>query len=91
MFAKLYETKLGQILVKKDTNEDSGNPEIRVYFEPEGFGVCHIDTAMRDDSESSWNDLDTIFDKITSKTAVKAVKAVLDSGAFSIKSENSNE
>jgi len=31
MFAKLYETNVGQILIKADTDED-GCPEVRFYF-----------------------------------------------------------
>ena len=38
VFAKLYETEVGQILVKID--EDDCVPECRIFFQPEGFGVC---------------------------------------------------
>ena len=35
MFAKLYDTKYGQILVKKDQDPEEDADEIRFYFEPE--------------------------------------------------------
>lgn len=40
-FCKLFETDDGQILLKiADSSEDEMEAEIRLYFEPEGFGVC---------------------------------------------------
>lgn len=39
MFAKLYEFEdIGQVLVKVDQSDDGC--EVKVYFEPEGLGVC---------------------------------------------------
>ena len=54
MFAKLYETeKHGQILVMLDSNEDSGRPQIKVYFEPEGAGVCSVGLNFKTDISES--------------------------------------
>mgnify|MGYP003656373983 FL=1 len=37
-FAKLYETRLGQILVKQDDGENGA--EVKIYFTHENLGVC---------------------------------------------------
>ena len=78
MFAKIYETEIGQILITKDTHAESCNPEVRTYFEPEGLGVCSISATMKDDSEDSWSNVDKLFDNMTEEEAVKAVKSVIN-------------
>ena len=78
MFAKIYETDLGQVLVKKDTNDDNSNPEIRFYFEPKGLGVCNIALSMKDDSEESWVAMDKLFDRATKEKAYDMVKNAID-------------
>jgi hypothetical protein len=77
MFCKLFNTELGQILVKKDTNEDC-NPEVRFYFEPENLGVCSIAASQKDGSEESWNTVDELFDKINEEEAFNTVKSVIN-------------
>lgn len=48
MFAKLFESeKYGQILVKKDTNDD-GDPELRFYFSTPHTGVCSVAMVFPD-------------------------------------------
>lgn len=37
-FAKIFETKNSQVVVMRDTNDD-GEPAIKFYAQPEGFGV----------------------------------------------------
>ncbi len=77
MFAKIYETEVGQILIVKEANEDSGKPEVRTYFEPEGFGVCNVAATMKDDSEESWEQVDKLFDKMTKEKALEAAKKIM--------------
>ena len=33
MFAKIFDTEIGQILVKKSDENDEGLPEVRFYFD----------------------------------------------------------
>ena len=40
IFAKLYETEFGQILVVLDTNSDTGKPELKFSYQPADMGVC---------------------------------------------------
>lgn len=76
MFAKLFETSVGQILVKSDTNED-GNPEVRIFFEPEGFGVCNVALSF-DDNEKGWNDQERFFDSMGESEVTKIVENQLN-------------
>jgi hypothetical protein len=68
MFAKLFETDDNQVLVKIDSGED-GNPEIRFYCEPEGFGICSAAVSFKDDSYKSWNSAKRLFDSIDAAKA----------------------
>lgn len=78
MFAKLFDTKLGQILVKKDTDEYC-NPEVRFYFESYIHGVCSISATSKDDSEESWDQIDDLFDRIDEERAIETVRGVIKS------------
>lgn len=78
MFAKLFETEVGQILVKVDTGEDA-MPEVRIYFEPEGLGVCSTAFTWTNESESKqWNNADSAFEELTEEKCVSIVGNVLD-------------
>jgi len=59
MFAKLYNTKAGQVLIKMDTGEES-RPEVRFYFEPDGLGVCSIAYGFKD-TEDGWTKCQKLF------------------------------
>lgn len=75
-FAKLYETKLGQILVKVDDGDEG--PEVRVYFTPEDLGVCHIAFTWSDgDEKTKWKKADKTFNNMTQEKAISAVSEVL--------------
>jgi hypothetical protein len=78
MFAKLFETKIGQILLKVEASEDNGNPEVKFYFEPEELGVCSMSFTQRDDSDSSWDAAYDFFNSIDEDIAYKTVKKVID-------------
>jgi hypothetical protein len=74
-FAKLFENeKLGQILVKIDcSDEDNFEAEVRVYFEPEEFGVCS--TAF---SFDSWDKAEEAFDKLDEELCLSIVEPVIE-------------
>lgn len=78
MFCKIYDTDLGQILVKKDSCDDTDNPELRFYFEPKELGICQMALKMKDDSESSWECMDRLFDDMTEENAYRTVKNIID-------------
>ena len=77
MFAKLFETDLGQILVKID--EGDNGPEIRYYFEPEGLGLCSIALQFADDEDGeAWDKADSAFQKTDEGVAMSIVKRIVD-------------
>lgn len=82
MFAKLYDTNLGQILVKQDTGDDG--VEVRVYFEPDGLGICSLAFSYGEDSEElQWDKTDKVFEELTEVKCISLVEEVL----YSLKGE----
>lgn len=77
MFAKLYETDIGQILVKIDDGDDG--PEVRYFFQPKGLGLCNFSLNWKDDSEDdAWDKAESVFEKTTKETAEEAVRKLLE-------------
>lgn len=70
MFAKLYERNQEQVLVKIEGAEDG--PEVRFYFEPEGFGVCSF-TLGFDDTDEGWDKAEEFFGKVEEDMAFNLV------------------
>lgn len=77
MFAKIYETELGQIVIMKLRNDDTNNPEVKVYFEPEGLGVCNFRFEMPDDTDKNWDLIDELFENFTKENIVEKVKEAI--------------
>jgi len=76
MFAKLYETEIGQILVKLD--EGNEGAQIKMYFQPEGLGVCSVDFNWVDcDNETQWKKADEAFEMMTEESCFEMVKSTL--------------
>jgi hypothetical protein len=76
MFAKIFESEtLGQLLVKIDGN-DHGAPEIRVFFVPEGLGVCSVALAFTDNDEG-WDSADKAFDEVELEKAEEMASLAL--------------
>lgn len=77
MFAKLYETQEhGQILVMLDANEE-GEPVIKYCCQPEGLGLCHVQSPPFENSENGWFIAEQTFKDETKKSAVEMVDVVL--------------
>lgn len=74
MFAKLFETEIGQLLVKIDTSDEC-KPEVRIYFEPPELGVCSIAWGFNDDDDG-WSKADALFEKVDQDYAIRAVNRV---------------
>lgn len=51
MFAKIYDTTLGQILVKIENRVERS--EIKIYFELEKHGVCSIDMFWDEEDKTN--------------------------------------
>lgn len=73
MFAKLFDTDQGQILVKKDASEGrEGGPEVRFFFQPEGLGVCSTALGFPD-NDTGWDAADAVFEDIDEAKAIDIV------------------
>jgi hypothetical protein len=77
-FAKLFEfDDIGQVLVKRDTDEN-GEPEVRLYFQPKGFGVCAtVLNFTADDSDDEAGKAEKAFERIDKDTAEIIVRKCL--------------
>lgn len=76
-FAKLYDTELGQILVKLDT-DDECKVEVRFWFYPPGLGVCSVAMTAKDDSDSAWDWGESTFANVTEEKATKFVQETIE-------------
>lgn len=77
-FAKLFETPLGQILVKLDTADDDGRPEVRFYFDPahEALRVCSFAISFPD-SDAGEEAAGMVFAGVDQAGAEEAVQLKL--------------
>lgn len=72
LFAKLYEVeKIGQILVKLDSNNDTGMPEVRFYFTSQKVGICSLALKFKDGEEEI---AEKAFSNTTIHTATNMIK-----------------
>lgn len=78
-FAKLFEfDDIGMVLVKRDTDEN-GDPEVRLYFEPKGFGVCSTAFGFEEDEhEDAAAKAEKAFELIDQERAEKIIRGVLE-------------
>lgn len=75
MFAKLFETDIGQILVKVDDG-DSG-PEVRFYFTHDGFGVCCTALEFSDNDEGK-EEARKVFNETSVDSAIDIAKEAIN-------------
>jgi hypothetical protein len=80
LFAKLFTTEdRGQLLVVRQTNPD-GDPEMRVYCEPEGLGVCSVALSW-DDDDKGWDLQESCFERYTEELARKLTDNIFQQAA----------
>ena len=74
MYCKVYKNKrYTQIVVMRRQDKDGG-PEVRLYFEPEGMGVCEFGIGFRDDEPGdAAGRLDKAFQNLNGNEAVELV------------------
>ena len=75
MFAKLYETEIGQILVLLQ-GDDEAKPEVRYFFEPVDLGVCSF-ALKYEDTDDGWDKAESIFEQTTREIAVGVVGKIM--------------
>jgi len=70
-FAKLYETKFGQILCVLDMRGNDG-PEMAFTVKPPGFGLCSTTLSFTDEEGAQ-----QCFDRMTVGMAIEAVEEMV--------------
>lgn len=80
MFARIFKSKAyDQIVVMRRQDKDGG-PEVRLYFQPEGMGVCEFGIGFRDDEPGDAAErLDKAFQSIDGNEAHILVKSYMES------------
>jgi len=75
-FAKVFEVKrIGQIVIMKKQTE-IGAPELRFFFQPEGFGVCEFAIGFNDD-DASESRFDEAYREMTPQIATEIIDGYL--------------
>lgn len=77
MFAKLFDSPKGQILVKIDSNPHDSCPEVRFYCEPKGLGVSSIAVGFGD-SDGGWGGAELFFESVDQNIAEEYACVVFD-------------
>jgi hypothetical protein len=77
-FAKLFQFEdLGQVLVKLD--EEESGPEIRLYFQPPGLGVCSSAFSYSDDQHGdAWDKAELAFETMCETRAHSIVSELIE-------------
>lgn len=73
-FAKIFETKNGQVVVMRDTNVD-GEPAVKFYAQPAGMGVC-CSTLSFSDNDVGEVTRDSVFNGANLELAEWITKAL---------------
>lgn len=76
MFAKIFGPDEDQILVKIDTGKNQ-TPEVRVYFEPKGMGVCSFAYEWEDDSDESWELAEKCFNFLKEEDVINQINQII--------------
>jgi hypothetical protein len=77
-FAKLFESaSYGQLLVKVDRAPDDKAPEVRIYCNPPGMGVCSMAMGFPDD-DRGWDAAEAAFAKFDLAMAESAVSDIFE-------------
>ncbi len=71
-FAKVFDNKrYGQIVVMKEHGQD-GEPMMKFYCQPEGFGICSFCIGWGE-GQNADKKLDEAFDTIVAREAIEIV------------------
>lgn len=77
MFAKLYNTEVGQILVKVDEGDQGA--EVRIFFEPEGLGVCSVSYNWPElEEKEQWDNADSVFERMNEDKCLELLLPILE-------------
>lgn len=76
--AKIFNTKEhGQLCAIRSSENLQLRPEIRVFCEPNGFGVCSS-ALLYDDTEEGWDTQEEVFKNLTEEQAIAIASPIFD-------------
>lgn len=79
-FAKLFGTGDDQIVILIKANDETSNPEVRLFFQPKALGVCSVAIGFKD-TDKGWDLAEEAFEKMDETAARKiTLKALTDLG-----------
>lgn len=73
-FAKLFGSGQTQLLIKIDRNEETDEPEVRAFFQPEDLGVCSFAARYTDD-DAGWDKAEAWFESLDEAKAREWIKS----------------
>lgn len=76
-FAKLFDTKVGQVLCVLNLSGDEEGPEITFTCKPEELGLCSTKITFKD-TDTGASSAQRKFDKLTAETAFLAVLPIYE-------------
>lgn len=78
MFAKIFNTSFGQVLVKLDESREIGVVEVRFYVELVDLklGICSTEVFF--DGPDAWSRAEAYFYKVNEKLAIAKVHRLID-------------
>lgn len=72
MYCKTFKSKTYQQIVVMRRQDKDGAPEVRLYFQPDGMGVCEFGIAVKDGEDASTR-MDVVFENIKGNEAHELV------------------
>ena len=77
-FAKIFNTEeYGQLCALLASENEESKPEIRVFCQPDGLGVCST-ALIFNDSEAGYDEQEKAFNELTEDTVIAIAKPVFE-------------
>jgi hypothetical protein len=77
-FAKVFDSEdFGQIVLIMQSADETGKPELRVFFKPESLGVCSL-TLSYSDTDEGWDNCESNFNNADLEFTEGLVKPILE-------------
>lgn len=80
MYCKTFKNKRFEQIVVMRRQDKDGGPEVRLYFKPEGMGVCEFGIGFRDDTPGDASKrMDKAFNSLDGQEAVILIDSYMKS------------
>lgn len=80
MYCKIFKNKRFEQIVVMRRQDKDGGPEVRLYFKPEGMGVCEFGIGFRDNEPGDASArLDQAFNSLDGQEAVILIDSYMKS------------